>query len=166
MATYKQRDNGAWQAVIRRKGFPVQSKTFEKKTDAEIWARKVESDLDRGIYIPANEAERTTLGDLIKEFVTDFAPHHYRQREDKKEAWRFQCDRLSEAMGMRPLFVTAYKGYAEIVRLLLAGGAQSDTIDPGGGDALWAARMNGHHEIVNLLEANRAEPGRLLPDMH
>jgi integrase len=99
MATYKQRDNGAWQAVIRRKGFPVQSKTFEKKTDAEIWARKVESDLDRGIYIPANEAERTTLGDLIKEFVTDFAPHHYRQREDKKEAWRFQCDRLSEAMG-------------------------------------------------------------------
>ncbi|MCF8174899.1 MAG: site-specific integrase, partial [Burkholderiaceae bacterium] len=88
MATYKQRDNGAWQAVIRRKGFPVQSKTFEKKTDAEIWARKVESDLDRGTSIPANEAERTTLGDLIKEFVTDFAPHHYRQREDKKEAWR------------------------------------------------------------------------------
>jgi ankyrin repeat protein len=67
---------------------------------------------------------------------------------------------------MRSLFVAAYKGYAEVVRLLLAGGAQSDAIDPGGRDALWAARMNGHNEIVKLLEANRAEPGRLLQDMH
>ena len=39
------------------------------------------------------------LGDIIKEFIRDFAPKHYRQREDKKEAWRFQCDRLNEVMG-------------------------------------------------------------------
>jgi integrase len=55
--------------------------------------------MDRGVFVSPNEAERTTLGDLIKEFVKDFAPKHYRQREDMKEAWRFQCDRLSEAMG-------------------------------------------------------------------
>ena len=99
MATFKQRENGWWQAVIRRKGYPIDSKTFEKKVDAEAWARKVERDIDRGVYLSSNEAERSTLGDIIKEFVRDFAPKHYRQREDKKEAWRFQCDRLSEVMG-------------------------------------------------------------------
>jgi integrase len=99
MATFKQRENGWWQAVIRRKGYPIDSKTFERKVDAEAWARKVETDIDRGIYVSSNEAERTTLGDIIKEFIRDFAPKHYRQREDKKEAWRFQCDRLNEVMG-------------------------------------------------------------------
>jgi hypothetical protein len=99
MATFKQRENGWWQAVIRRKGYPIDSKTFEKKVDAEAWARKIETDIDRGVYVSSNEAERTTLGDIIKEFIRDFAPKHYRQREDKKEAWRFQCDRLNEVMG-------------------------------------------------------------------
>jgi ankyrin repeat protein len=67
---------------------------------------------------------------------------------------------------MRPLFVAAYKGYAEVVRLLLAGGAQVDAIDPGGRDALWVARMNGHPEIVRLLEASATAPGGRLPDTH
>ena len=74
MATFKQRDNGWWQAVIRRKGYPIDSKTFEKKVDAEAWARKVETDIDRGVYVSSSEAERTTLGDIIKEFIRDFAP--------------------------------------------------------------------------------------------
>lgn len=64
------------------------------------------------------------------------------------------------------MFVAAYKGYAEVVRLLLAGGAQADAIDPGGRDALWVARMNGHPEIVRLLEASATASGGRLPDTH
>jgi len=36
MATFEQRESGWWQAKIRRKGHPVQSKTFPSKRDAEI----------------------------------------------------------------------------------------------------------------------------------
>ncbi len=64
--------------------------------------------------------------------------------------------------------MAAYKGHTEVARLLLAGGAQWDSVDPGPGgrDALWVAGMKGHDEIVELLEAKAASPRRQLPDVH
>lgn len=41
MATITKR-NGRWQARVRRKGFPTQTKTFSQKTDAQKWVRHVE----------------------------------------------------------------------------------------------------------------------------
>jgi len=99
MATFEQRESGYWQAKIRRKGWPAQSRTFEAMSDAEKWARGVEHDMDTGVFQSSSDAERTTLKDLIKRFETEFAPHHYRTRDDKKEAWRFQCSRLSDVLG-------------------------------------------------------------------
>lgn len=99
MAAFEQRESGYWQAKIRRRGWPAKSKTFRTKSEAETWARQVESEMDRGVFVSASDAERTTLGDLIDRFVKEFAPHHYRKREDEKEAWRFQCQRLNEMLG-------------------------------------------------------------------
>lgn len=61
MATFEQRDSGWWQAKVRRKGFPSQSQTFEKRDDAEKWARDVENKMDRGIFVDREEAETTSL---------------------------------------------------------------------------------------------------------
>ncbi len=99
MATIRQRASGYWQAIIRRKGYPDESRTFPTKTEAQAWAQSVETDMRRGLFTSTSAAERATLGDLIKDFKTEFAPHHYRVREDEKEAWRFQLDRLDEALG-------------------------------------------------------------------
>lgn len=88
-----------WQAIVRRRGYPQQSKAFPTKAEAEAWASLVEADIRRGIYQSGNQAERTTLSDLIKDFKTEFAPQHYRVREDQKEAWRFQLARLDESLG-------------------------------------------------------------------
>lgn len=99
MATFRQRDSGYWQAIIRRKGHPDESRTFRTKADAEAWARDVESKIDRGVFVSASEAERTTFSDLAKAFQTDFAPMHYKTRQDNKEAWRFQLARLDEFFG-------------------------------------------------------------------
>lgn len=67
MASITLRGEFQWQVQIRRKGQTL-SKTFYYKQDAEIWARKTESEIDRGIYINTNEAERTTLNQLIKRY--------------------------------------------------------------------------------------------------
>lgn len=99
MATFEQRTSGWWQAKIRRKGCPPQSQTFQFKVDAEAWARDIENKMDRGIFVDRSEAERTTLGDLIDKFKTEFAPFHYKKREDEKEAWRFQTKHLNDALG-------------------------------------------------------------------
>ncbi len=99
MAQFEQRESGGWQARIRRRGYPKASKTFRTKAEAEAWARSVETEMDKGAFVSVSEAERTTFKDLVMRFREEFAPKHYRARDDKKEAWRFQCDRLEEFFG-------------------------------------------------------------------
>ena len=67
MASISFRGEYQWQVQIRRKGYKL-SKTFYYKQDAEVWARKTESEIDRGIFVSTNEAERTTVAQLIKQY--------------------------------------------------------------------------------------------------
>jgi integrase len=73
MASIANRGEYQWQVQIRRKGH-VLSKTFFYKKDAEAWARKVESEIDRGIFINTNEAERMTLSALIERYKNEELP--------------------------------------------------------------------------------------------
>lgn len=73
MASFRQR-SGKWQARVIRDGYPDQVKTFEAKVDAEKWARSVESDIDKGQFVSIDEAQRTTLGDLIERYLAEVTP--------------------------------------------------------------------------------------------
>ena len=73
MATFEQRDSGWWQAKIRRGGFK-QSRTFEKRVDAEKWARDIENQIDRGIFVPREEAEKTSLADALDRYLREVTP--------------------------------------------------------------------------------------------
>jgi integrase len=73
MASLRQR-SGKWQARVIRDGYPDQTKTFESKADAEKWARSVESEIDKGQFVNVNEAQRTTLGDVIARYLVEVTP--------------------------------------------------------------------------------------------
>jgi len=47
MATFIKR-GGKYQVVIRRKGFPTSCRSFRFKSDAEEWARHMDTKADRG----------------------------------------------------------------------------------------------------------------------
>ena len=68
MATFQLRGNRQWRAMIRRKGWPEQSRTFDTKADAERWARAIEGEMDRGIFVSRKEAESTTLGEALERY--------------------------------------------------------------------------------------------------
>lgn len=88
MATFQQRDGGRWQAKVRRLGHPDQSKTFAKKSDAEAWARKVESELERGVWRDTAEAERTTLAEALERYEREVTP---RKKGAEQEAYRVRA---------------------------------------------------------------------------
>jgi hypothetical protein len=71
MATIRKLPSGKWNVQIRRHGHqPVtQSFTFEK--DARRWARTIESEQDRGVFIDRSEAEATTLGEALSRYPDD-----------------------------------------------------------------------------------------------
>ena len=73
MASFRQR-GGKWQARVLRDGYPHQAKTFESRADAERWARTVESSIDKGQFVNINEAQRTTLGDVIERYLAEVTP--------------------------------------------------------------------------------------------
>lgn len=54
-----------YRVQIRRHGFPPETATFERKTDAVKWARQAEADLERGLRFPQQEAGRHTLAELV-----------------------------------------------------------------------------------------------------
>lgn len=71
MATIKRHGTG-WQARIRRRGYPQQTKTFTHKAHAEKWARDVERKMDGGSFAAgAREAERVTLGEALKRYAVE-----------------------------------------------------------------------------------------------
>ncbi|MGB2832545.1 MAG: site-specific integrase [Methylotenera sp.] len=82
MASITNRGEYQWQVQIRRKGH-VLSKTFYYKSDAEVWARKTESEIDRGIFINTNEAERLTLAELIERYKIEELPKLKAQVQEK-----------------------------------------------------------------------------------
>ena len=74
----------SYRVQIRRKGFPPVTATFDRKSDADKWARETEADMSRRRYFPHHEAERRTLAELVDrqlEAVKIDRPHDYeRQR--------------------------------------------------------------------------------------
>jgi len=74
MATLTKRGDGQWQAKVRKKGYAVQSKTFSTKAMAATWARNVEAEMDRGVFLSTSIAENTRLTELIDRYLKEVAP--------------------------------------------------------------------------------------------
>ncbi len=72
MATFVARPgpNGrrVWQVKIRRRGWPLQSGTFSSKARAEAWARRIEGEMDRGVFVSRTEANNTTLAEALDRY--------------------------------------------------------------------------------------------------
>ncbi|AOL20336.1 MULTISPECIES: site-specific integrase [Xanthomonas] len=68
MASFRKRDEFQWQARVRRRGYPEQTKTFNTKAEAEAWARKIESEIDRGVFVSRTEAEATSLEEVLDRY--------------------------------------------------------------------------------------------------
>ena len=69
-----QRANGRWQVKIRKTGFPSQSKTFRFKKDAQIWARGVKHQMDTNLFIPGDDAKKTTFGEVAQRYIAEVLP--------------------------------------------------------------------------------------------
>jgi integrase len=61
-------------AQVRLKGYPPQSRTFERKTDAKEWAQETEANLRSGRMAGLAARQRHTLGELITKYVDEVLP--------------------------------------------------------------------------------------------
>ena len=74
MATIVKKPSGSWKAVVRKAGWPLQSKTFRTKRDAEDWARRSEDEMVRGAYIQRATADRLTVATAMERYLSEVVP--------------------------------------------------------------------------------------------
>ena len=71
MASIKKRGPYQYQALIRRKGYPHQNRTFETKREAQAWAAVVESEMVRGVFISRTSLDKITFGQAIQKYAKE-----------------------------------------------------------------------------------------------
>ncbi len=91
MATFRKRGPYQWEAQIRRRGYPAQSKTFETKAEAEAWAKMIESEMSRGVWISRSEAEATTLYEALMRYEEEVSPANVPLLYRKNHAIEARC---------------------------------------------------------------------------
>ena len=73
MATFRKRGD-RWQVQVRRYGHLPLSRSFKLRSDAEAWARQVESEMERGIYLDRSAAETTLLEEALERYGREVSP--------------------------------------------------------------------------------------------
>ncbi|MGH8658206.1 MAG: hypothetical protein ACREV4_06955, partial [Gammaproteobacteria bacterium] len=92
MATLVKTPAASWKAIVRKIGWPQVIKTFRTKRDAEDWARRVEDEMVRGVYIDRAPSERMTLKAGLTRYLAEVKP--------SKRA----CTLLGERQKAMPIF--------------------------------------------------------------
>ncbi|WP_199263055.1 hypothetical protein [Desulfobulbus oligotrophicus] len=85
MATLRKRGPYQWEARIRKKGYPTTCKASETKADAEAWAKDVESDMYKNLFVPSKETEQYTLNECLDRYIEEYVPS---LKHPKREGYR------------------------------------------------------------------------------
>lgn len=59
---------------IRLRGYPTTTATFERKTDAKLWAQQTEASMRDGRHFKTAEAKKHTLGELVDRYIQNIIP--------------------------------------------------------------------------------------------
>ncbi|SOE59062.1 Phage integrase family protein [Burkholderia sp. YR290] len=73
MPTIRKRGQYQWEAQVRRRGYPAQSKTFTTRAEADAWASMIESEMSRGVWVSRSEAEATTLYEALNRYEEEIS---------------------------------------------------------------------------------------------
>jgi integrase len=95
--TRKTRDGTtSYRVQIRLQGFPPQTATFSRRTDAKQWATQTEAALREGRYFPTQEAKRHTLNDLAARYLENVERRKPQAHRKQKQIMQWWQDRLGD----------------------------------------------------------------------
>jgi integrase len=70
-----------YRVQVRIKGAPAQRETFDRKTDARLWAQQTEAAIREGRHFKTTEAKKHTFGTLIDRYMRDVLPTKKKSEE-------------------------------------------------------------------------------------
>ena len=88
-----------YKVTIRLKGYPTQTESFKKLTDAKRWAADTESAISQGKHFKTIEAKKHTIADLIDYYIMVETPKKPKSGHDQLVQFKW----WKEEIGMRTL---------------------------------------------------------------
>lgn len=100
----------SYRVKIRLKGFPSQSATFERLTDAKKWVQLTESAIREGRHFKTTEAKRHTLAELIERYCRDVLPGKKSARDQERQLkwWKVELGSFTLA-DISPSLLAEYR---------------------------------------------------------
>jgi len=86
MASIRRNRSGNWECRVRRRGFPVQTATFDTRAQARDWGNNIEDEISRGRFVDRHEAETTTVGDALKRYLKEVTPRKRSADREQRNA--------------------------------------------------------------------------------
>jgi integrase len=97
MATIEKRttsDGTSYRAKIRLRGFPSQSATFTRLTDARLWVQQTEAAIREGRYFKTSQSKKRTLADALARYETEILKPKGKKAVNQRIHLRWWNDRL------------------------------------------------------------------------
>lgn len=92
MATISKSQFNTYRAQIRRIGLPPLTKSFKTRQDAEVWVRQTESELDRGIFVNRQDAEKVTFSELAQKYLDEVSCNKKGFKHERVRLLKIQRD--------------------------------------------------------------------------
>ncbi len=96
MANIEKRGQYQWRALVRRKGYKPVSRTFPTKGEAQDWARDIEAQMRRRVFVDTSEAERTTLEESLSRYLREVTPNKKGEVQERRRVKAWQRDPLAK----------------------------------------------------------------------
>ena len=100
-----------YRVQIRLKGYPTQTASFQRKTDASRWAQQVETAIREGRHFKTAESKKRTLSELIDKYIAQVLPTKPKSLEKQKAQltwWKEQLGAYSLA-DITPAMIAEYR---------------------------------------------------------
>jgi hypothetical protein len=81
-----QNGNTSFRVRVRLKGYPIQTASFNRLTDAKKWASSTESAIREGRHFKTSEAKRHTFADAIDKYKSNFYQSDFQQKSCEIDA--------------------------------------------------------------------------------
>jgi integrase len=98
MATIEKRetDSGetSYRVKIRLKGYPTQTATFSRLTDAKKWAQQTETAIREGRHFKTAEAKKHTFAELVDRYIKDVLPTKPKQAKAQQQQLEWWKDKM------------------------------------------------------------------------
>jgi len=125
MASLVKTPSNTWKAVVRRKGWPPTIKTFRTKRDASDWARRVEDEMVRAVYIDRAPSALVSFEEALDRYMEEVSVLKSKGTHDREQA---RAAALKERLGEYSLAAISPDLVAKYRDRRLADGKSNDTV--------------------------------------